>query len=155
MSADEPTGRDREERGGGGAVTFRLLNNTDEMARLDRAVKDFGRAEKWSEQMSYHIELALEEVVMNVISYAYDDHGKHEFEVRVKSDEDGVVIDIIDDGKPFDPLHEAAEPDVEASLDSRRIGGLGVFFVKTLMDHVEYRREHGRNHLTMKKANEA
>ena len=152
MSRDEPTAPDREERDDGGArATFRLLNNTDEMARLDRAVDDFGRAEQWSEQMSYHIKLALEEVVMNVISYAYGDGGPHEFEVRLKSDGDGVVIDVIDDGRPFDPLQEAAEPDVDATLDARNIGGLGVYFVKTLMDHVEYRRENDRNRLTLTK----
>ena len=109
------------------------------MARLDREVDEFGQGEQWSEQMSYHIKLALEEVVMNVISYAYDDDSAHEFEVRLCSNSEGVVIDVIDDGRPFDPLHEAAEPDVEATLEARNIGGLGVFFVKTLMDDVEYR----------------
>ena len=152
MSRDETIVQDREEWDDGGArATFRLLNNTDEMARLDRAVDDFGRAEQWSEQMSYHIKLALEEVVINVISYAYDDGEPHEFEVRLKSDCDGVVIDIIDDGQPFDPLQEAAQPDVEATLEARSIGGLGVYFVKTLMDHVEYRRENDRNRLTLTK----
>ncbi len=152
MSPDEPNARDQAGDGGAEA-TFRLLDNTDEMARLDRAVEEFGRAQGWSEQMSYHIKLALEEVVMNVISYAYEDHGDHEFEVRIKSDSDGVVIDVIDDGQPFDPLQEAAEPDVEASLEARNIGGLGVFFVKTLMDDVEYRRENDRNRLTLTKRN--
>ncbi len=156
MSPDEPAAQDKEERREGGVkATFRLLNNTDEMARLDGAVDDFGRAEQWSEQMSYHIKLALEEVVMNVISYAYDDGEPHEFEVRLKSDSDGVVIDVIDDGQPFDPLQETAEPDVEATLEARNIGGLGVYFVKTLMDHVEYRRENDRNRLTLTRRNTA
>ena len=152
MSPDEPPAQNRAEGEGGGVqATFRLLNNTDEMARLELAVEEFGEAQQWSEQMSYHIKLALEEVVMNVISYAYEDSGQHEFEVRLKSDDEGVVIDVIDDGKPFDPLHEAAEPDVDATLEERHIGGLGVFFVKTLMDHVEYRREENRNQLTLTK----
>ena len=152
MSSDEPIGQHRSEANDGTAkATFRLFNNTDEMARLDRAVDEFGQAEQWPEQMSYHIKLALEEVVMNVINYAYDDDEAHEFEVRVESDREHVVIDIIDDGQPFDPLQETDEPDVEASLDARNIGGLGVFFVKTLMDHVEYRREDDRNHLTLTK----
>ena len=155
MSPDEPVQHRAEGEGGGVTATFRLLNNTDEMARLELAVDDFGEAQQWSEQMSYHIKLALEEVVMNVISYAYEDSGAHEFEVRLKSDDEGVVIDVIDDGKPFDPLHEAAEPDVDAPLEERHIGGLGVYFVKTLMDHVEYRREENRNHLTLTKRRSA
>ena len=152
MSSDEPIGQDRSEAKDGTAkATFRLLNNTDEMARLDRAVDEFGQAEQWPEQMSYHIKLALEEVVMNVINYAYDDDEAHEFEVRVESNSEHVVIDVIDDGQPFDPLQEADEPDVEAALEARSIGGLGVFFVKTLMDHVEYRRENDCNRLTLTK----
>ena len=151
MSSDQPTGQGQEDVGA--EATFRLLNNADEMARLDRAVEKFGQEQQWSEQMSYHIKLSLEEVVMNVISYAYEDEGVHEFEVRVKSDSKRVVIDVIDDGRPFDPLHEAAEPDVDAPLEARHIGGLGVFFVKTLMDDVEYRRENDRNRLTMTKLN--
>ncbi len=152
MSSEEAAGEDPSEVNDGGATaTFRLLNNTDEMARLDRAVDAFGQGEQWSEQMSYHIKLALEEVVMNVISYAYDDDADHEFEVRLCSNSERVVIDVIDDGRPFDPLNEAATPDVEATLDARNIGGLGVFFVKTLMDDVEYRRENDRNRLTLTK----
>lgn len=152
MSPEEPVGQDPSEVNDGGATaTFRLLNNTDEMARLDRAVDEFGQGEQWSEQMSYHIKLALEEVVMNVISYAYDDDASHEFEVRLCSNSKSVVIDVIDDGRPFDPLHEAAAPDVQATLEARNIGGLGVFFVKTLMDDVEYRRENDRNRLTLTK----
>ena len=152
MSPEEPAGQDPSEGNDGGATaTFRLLNNTDEMARLDRAVNEFGQAEQWPERMSYHIKLALEEVVMNVIKYAYEDDAAHEFEVRVKSNSEHVVIDVIDDGRPFDPLRETAKPDVEASLEARNIGGLGLLFVKTLMDHVEYRRENDRNRLTLTK----
>ena len=151
MTPNEPI--DQSQAGDGAEATFRLLNNTDEMARLDRAVEKFGQVQGWSEQVSYHIKLALEEVVMNVISYAYEDDGAHEFEVRVKSNADRVVIDVIDDGQPFDPLQETAEPDVEATLEARNIGGLGVFFVKTLMDDVEYRREDDRNRLTLTKHN--
>ncbi len=151
MTPDEPT--DQTGAGDSAEATFHLLNNTDEMARLDRAVEKFGEVQGWSEQMSYHIKLALEEVVMNVISYAYEDDGAHEFEVRVKSNSDRVVIDVVDDGQPFDPLQEAAEPDVRATLEARNIGGLGVFFVKTLMDDVEYRRENDRNRLTLTKHN--
>ena len=153
MTSNQSPDQNQAGDGDGAMATFRLLNNTDEMARLDRAVEEFGQEQQWSEQMCYHIKLALEEVVMNVISYAYEDDETHEFEVRVKSDSDGVVIDVIDDGQAFDPLEEAAQPDVEATLEARNIGGLGVFFVKTLMDDVEYRRENDRNHLTLKKLN--
>jgi serine/threonine-protein kinase RsbW len=57
---------------------------------------------------------------------------------------------VIDDAKAFDPL-TAKEPDITASLEDRPIGGLGMFFVKTLMDEVRYKREADRNHLYFSK----
>ena len=151
MSSDEPVGQARPEANDGTAkATFRLFNNTDEMARLDRGVDEFGQAEQWPDQMSYHIKLALEEVVMNVINYAYDDDEAHEFEVRVESNREHVVIDVIDDGQPFDPLQETAAPDVEASLEARSIGGLGVFLAKQLADSSSYERVGGRNRITVR-----
>ena len=64
---------------------------------------------------------------------------------------DGVVMaEISDDGRAFDPL-QVPPPDLDADLELRPIGGLGVHFMKTLMDEVAYRREGGRNILTMRK----
>ena len=60
-----------------------------------------------------------------------------------------MTIEMVDDGKPFDPLTEAPVPDVNAPMDERPIGGLGVFLVRKLMDELTYRREEGRNHLTL------
>ncbi len=55
---------------------------------------------------------------------------------------------IIDDGKAFDP-RDAKAPDTTAALMDRQLGGLGIHLVRNLMDHIEYRREGGRNHLTL------
>ena len=63
------------------------------------------------------------------------------------SQTDPRVIEIIDDGIPFDPLTEAPEPDLTSPIEDRPIGGLGVHFTKSLMDDVEYCRESGKNRL--------
>ena len=61
------------------------------------------------------------------------------------------MIEISDDGQPFNPLKDAPKPDLEAALEDRPIGGLGIHLVLTMMDEMHYRRENERNHLTLVK----
>jgi anti-sigma regulatory factor (Ser/Thr protein kinase) len=94
------------------------------------------------------IELVMEEILVNVFSYAYPE-GKGEVLVRCSGDAAGrLVVEVADEGLPFDPL-SAAEPDIAAGVEERGIGGLGVFFVKRLVPEVRYRYEGGRNILTL------
>ena len=67
------------------------------------------------------------------------------------SEEDALTIDIIDDGLPFNPLTEGPSVDVNAPIEERRIGGLGIHLVRSMMDDLSYRRENGKNHLTLTK----
>lgn len=97
-----------------------------------------------------HLNLALDEAMTNTIAYGWPEGGDHEIAL-VLSVGDGVVMaEISDDGRAFDPL-QVPPPDLDADLESRPIGGLGVHFMKTLMDEVAYRHEGGRNVLTMRK----
>ena len=70
--------------------------------------------------------------------------------VQVDADGDTAVLTFIDGGVPFDPLTRKA-PDVTLSAEEREIGGLGIFLTRKLMDEVRYRREDGRNILTLRK----
>ncbi len=86
----------------------------------------------------------------NTISYGFPD-GMHEaITVSVTLDDDSLVAEILDAGIAFNPL-ERDTPDITLSVEDRPIGGLGIHFVRTFMDKVEYRREDGRNRLTMAK----
>ena len=85
---------------------------------------------------------------MNTINHGHDG-GLHQISITFSSTDDALVIDILDDGKPFDPLTDAPIPNVNAPINERPIGGLGVYLVRKLMDEVTYRREEGRNHLTL------
>lgn len=100
------------------------------------------------------VKLCVEEVFVNIANYAY--HPKTG-EVRVGLDipenfKDAirVIISFIDKGRPFNPL-EKEMPDLEAELEDRTIGGLGIFLVKTKMDDVTYEYKDGQNILTMTK----
>lgn len=93
------------------------------------------------------LELSLEEVVVNICDYAYA-VPPGEFLVRVLPDEARFVIEVIDEGVPFDPL-VVEEPDLRAGVEERPIGGLGILLVRRLMDEVAYRRDGARNILTL------
>ena len=96
------------------------------------------------------IQVAAEEALVNVISYAYpDDGGDVEIRCNAKGTE-GLVIEIIDWGIPFDPL-SLPEPDIEALPEEREVGGLGIHIMRNIMDEVSYKREGDRNILTLVK----
>lgn len=95
------------------------------------------------------IELVLEELLVNVFNYAYPG-GQGEVEVSCAAEPDGRLrVEIADAGVPFNPLTRE-DPDLEADLAERGVGGLGIFFVKRLVDDVRYRREGGKNILTLR-----
>ncbi len=97
------------------------------------------------------IRLAVEEIFINIISYAYrPDVGKAEIRCVVSEDPLSVVIQFMDSGKPFDPLkHEAA--DTSGAMFIQRAGGFGIHLVKSTMDSVEYEYKDGKNILRIKK----
>ncbi len=131
-------------------LTLNIERSHDELGRITDAVDDLGHREDWSNDLLFRVHLVLEELVLNIIDYGFDD-GKddHELVVVLMSEDDNLTIEITDDGIPFDPLHDAKVPDTDAPLEDRPIGGLGVHLVRTMMDEVSYRWEDGKNHLTL------
>ena len=97
------------------------------------------------------LDVAIDELFCNIASYAY---GAGEGKATVRFDYDPaarrVILSFIDEGVPFNPL-ESDEPDVSLSAEERAIGGLGIFLVKKTMDGMDYRREDGKNILTIRK----
>jgi sigma-B regulation protein RsbU (phosphoserine phosphatase) len=94
--------------------------------------------------------MAFDELLTNVISYAYDDEGQHKIDIRVSLLNDAVVIVITDSGIPFNPF-QMKTPDTEASIDDRDIGGLGVHLVREMLDQVNYQRKVDQNVVTLVK----
>ncbi len=95
------------------------------------------------------IDIAIDELFCNIARYAY---GKNQGDATVRFDFDKTTrtasITFVDSGMPFNPL-DKPDPDVTLPAEERRIGGLGIFMVKMMMDKVEYRREGGFNILTI------
>lgn len=94
------------------------------------------------------IELAAEEVLVNIFQYAYPGtDGDVGIECRVEDDVRLILV-ISDKGAPFNIL-EVPDPDVTSDISDREIGGLGVFFVKEMVDEARYRRKGNSNILTL------
>jgi anti-sigma regulatory factor (Ser/Thr protein kinase) len=129
-------------------LTLRLANQLTEIPRSAELVEAFLRTHGVAPGVISTANLCLEELVANTIAYGYGDTAPHEIEVQLAWDGATLVIDIADDGKPFDPTL-APVPDVGAALEDRPIGGLGIHLVRTLMDEVAYRREGGRNRVRL------
>jgi anti-sigma regulatory factor (Ser/Thr protein kinase) len=103
------------------------------------------------EALRFKIQLSIEEVVDNVVHYAYEG-GIGWLEVSTHLDSNSLIltVELRDAGVPFNPL-EQSEPDITLSAENREIGGLGIFLCKKLMDSISYRYENGNNVLTMTK----
>jgi anti-sigma B factor antagonist/serine/threonine-protein kinase RsbW len=98
---------------------------------------------------TFDIQLAVDEISVNIIKYAYGETGGSIL-TACRRDGNAIFITIMDDGRPFDPTH-IPSPDLGSDLEHRKVGGLGVYLAKKVMDSVIYRYENGQNVLTMKK----
>ncbi|MFA5257481.1 MAG: ATP-binding protein, partial [Opitutales bacterium] len=87
---------------------------------------------------------------INVVSYAFTDDAPHRIELRLWKTDAQVLVQIEDDGQPFDPCAQAS-PDTGAGLEQRKIGGLGIHFIRKTMDVMHYCRKGTRNLLTIVK----
>lgn len=103
------------------------------------------------ENLRFKVRLSIEEAVENVVQYAYEG-GLGWIEVGTELDASGLqlTVELRDAGVPFNPL-ETPDPDITLSAEERKVGGLGIFLCKQLMDNVRYNYENHCNVLTMSK----
>ena len=137
---------------GGSAPPARLslANRRDELPLLAAWIDEQAAALSFPAPLAMSLNLALEEWVVNVISYAYADAAAHTIELRLWRGPDRLRIEIEDDGRPFDPTAQAA-PDTDAPLELRKIGGLGIHFIRKTVDEMSYHRRDNHNLLILVK----
>ena len=134
-----------------GHGTIVLANRLTELERVAHEVEAFGEAHRIAAKLIFNVNVALDEILTNVISYGYPQGGEHVITVRLALRAAELVIEVEDDGRPFNPL-EIAPPALKESPEERPIGGLGLHLVRKMMDRLEYRREQDKNILLMIKA---
>jgi anti-sigma regulatory factor (Ser/Thr protein kinase) len=131
-------------------LEIKLGNKLSELGRLNQSLTELGARHGLAPRVMHDLNLALEEILTNIISHGYTDHCEHEIRVRLSMQPGEIRAEVEDDGQPFNPL-EAPEPDTAQSLRERTVGGLGIHLVRKLMDGLEYKRQGDRNFLTLKK----
>ena len=129
-------------------LSLKVETSVAELERISAAVKDFGEQQNWPANLIFKVNLVLEELGINIMKNGYD-YGLHDFEIVLTSEPDTLKVEVIDDGRPFDPLNDAPIPDLESSLDDRPVGGLGIYLVRSMVDRMHYRRTGDQNRLTL------
>ena len=129
---------------------IKIKNEVGELERVNQFVEEIGAELGLDMELQMNLNLVMEEMVSNVIFYAYPE-GKHE-EIELVAESDGKELTFVlsDKGKEFDPtMKEDADPNINPM--DRDIGGMGIYIVKNIMNQVTYQRLEGKNLLTMKK----
>ena len=129
-------------------ISLLIKNNQEEIIRLSKLIDEFGIENNINADALYEINLALDEIITNIISYGFKDSLEHFISVEGTLQNNSLEIKIEDDGIAFDPL-SAPEPDLNNKIDQRQIGGLGIHLVKTLMQDISYKREKEKNILIL------
>jgi len=120
-------------------VQLLLANSVSELGpaldRIESVLTETGA----DDQIVFRIRLALDELLTNSITHGFPQGGEHEIRIDLMLDPDHVAVDIIDDGLPFDPF-QPRQVDIDAPIEERAIGGLGLHFVRELIPELSYRR---------------
>lgn len=131
---------------------FCLEADVENFEKLQAFVDGRLEAIECSPKAQMQIDLAVEEIFVNIARYAYQpEKGDVTVCIEVSDEPVCVTIIFIDHGVPYDPLAKE-DPDVTLSAEDRRAGGLGIFLTKQVMDEITYEYRDGRNILRMKKA---
>ena len=121
-----------------------FANDMKELTHVLQVVNVFLEPRELQSKLIYAVNLILEEILMNIIKYGYDDEKSHEIEVQIEVEQEEVALTVIDDGKEFNPL-TIPRPDRSKSAMDRLEEGLGLQFVRHMRNAMEYRREDDKN----------
>jgi len=130
--------------------SFKLKNDQSELERLCHNCEEIGQSIGISDKSMFEMNLALDELFTNIISYGFQDCQEHIIKVSITVEGDQLQMRIEDDGVPFNPL-ESETPDIQCGIEDCKIGGLGIHLIKKLMDDIQYQRVADKNILVLKR----
>ena len=132
------------------AFSLVIKNDIENLVRIRQYIDELGLKLELPVGIIMNLNLVIEEIVTNIINYAYSDDRDHEIVVCTLMEDQCLLISIEDDGREFNMLTHP-DPDTDLPVDKRNIGGLGIHFVRKLMDEIEYKRNDNKNILLLKK----
>ncbi len=143
--------------GGSGIVsrceTLFLAARNDNMdnLRLVKFANNFARRLNLVDEERVRLQIILDELFSNVLKYGYEDEtARRHVEVGLTLENDQIIIEFVDDGRPFDPL-TSPPPALDLPLEDRSMTGIGIAIVRGLVDEATYHRDDDRNHLTLRR----
>ena len=125
-------------------LSISFANDMQELTHVLQVVNVFLEPRELQSKLIYAVNLILEEILMNIIKYGYEDEESHEIEVQIEVEQEEVALTVIDDGKEFNPL-TIPKADRSKSAMDRLEEGLGLQFVRHMRNAMEYRREENKN----------
>lgn len=127
-------------------VHYLLPNELSELAGLAKWAESLPEYAALTPGTAYSLQLALEEMVSNIIKYGFDDQSKHDIEIDLEFLPDGDVrVTLRDDGHEFNPFTEAEKTEITEDVSEQDFGGMGVFLVKSMSRELKYSRENNVN----------
>jgi len=130
--------------------TISLANENGQVAEAIARMENFRQRNGIDEDAFAGLDLAVDEILTNVVSYAFRDGARHRIDVELDLSGERLSIEIRDDGIPFNPL-DIPPPKLDGELGEREVGGLGMHFVRNIADEITYRREANWNILSLSK----
>lgn len=131
-------------------VELTLTNNTQEIAAARSALDRIGLSLSAPKKPLHQLQVAIEEIISNIIKYAWLDRASHTFLVRFTTTTSTIRVEFIDDGRAYDPRN-APTPQPPGPNQRPRPGGVGIHLVRQLVDEIAYERLNDCNHLTLTK----
>jgi len=128
---------------------IRLAAKQENLLKFLDVISIFAEQNDFSPDVVKRVRISIEEAVVNIINYAYPPECDGEVEICFRKENDTkLILEILDNGIPLNPL-SLPQPDFTAPLSERKVGGLGVFFIRKMAEDVRYRREGDANILTL------
>lgn len=131
-------------------VEVRIRNRREDMTLAADTINSFGVQNGLPASVLHDVSVVMDEVLSNIIAYGYDKDATGEIKVRLEYHQGAVVLVTEDRGRQFDPT-QVPTPDLSESLENRKVGGVGIHFMRSLMDDISYTRIEGVNRLRLTK----
>ncbi|NMB78867.1 MAG: ATP-binding protein [Methanomicrobiales archaeon] len=131
------------------SFTLAIRSDINEIPGVSTRLEEAMEAAAFSPESILDTQLAVEEAITNVIVHGYK-NPEGTIQVSGTTASDHLTVEIVDHAPQFDPL-SIPEPDIDADMSERQIGGLGVYLLRQVMDEFSYRYEEGKNILTLRK----
>ncbi len=128
-----------------------IINDISELVKINTCIEEIFNEWELPLKNKLKILLAVEEIFVNIVNYAYDDDLKHKIDVVFSYKQKLLTINISDKGKAFDPVIYDASWNISRPVEEKEPGGIGIHMVKSVMTEVRYIRQNDQNIVTLKK----